>query len=285
MKLIIGIILVLGCVGGGYVASHGSLSAIWQPFELVIIGGAALGAFVISNPGNVIKAVLGSFGKMIGGTKQNKKSYMELLALMYDLFTKGRKEGLMALEGDIDQPESSPIFQKYPRILKDHHLVEFISDYLRLMVGGNMNPFEIENLMDIELETHHHEMAKAPSALTAVSDGLPGFGIVAAVLGVVITMGSIGGPVEELGAHVGAALVGTFLGILLAYGFVGPMANWLNHILEEDAKVFQCVKVCLLATLNGYAPQIAVEFGRKTLFSHHRPGFQELEDFVKGKTA
>ena len=264
--------------------SHGNLIALWQPFELLIIGGAAFGAFVISNPGTVIKGTFGSIGRLLSGSKHNKQSYMELLALMYDLFTKARKEGLMALEGDIDEPENSPIFQKYPKILKNHHALDFIADYLRLMVGGNMNPFEIENLMDVELETHHHEAEKVPSAITAVSDGLPGFGIVAAVLGIVITMASIGGPIEELGAHVAAALVGTFLGILLAYGFVGPMATSLTNMNEDDSKVLECIKVCLLATLNGYAPQIAVEFGRKTLYSHNRPGFQELEDFVKGKS-
>ena len=285
MKLIIGIVTVLGCVAGGYVLSHGHLLAIWQPFELLIIGGAAFGAFVISNPMTVIKKTFAAIPKLLGGSKENKKSYMELLGLLYDLFTKARKEGLMALEGDIDEPENSPIFQKYPKILKNHHIVEFIADYLRLMVGGNMNPFEIESLMDVELETHHQEAHKAPAAMTAVSDALPGFGIVAAVLGIVITMGSIGGPVDELGQHVAAALVGTFLGILLAYGFVGPMAASLQGIVEEESKVFECIKVCILATLNGYAPQIAVEFGRKTLFSHTRPGFQELEDFVKGKTA
>jgi len=254
----VGIIIVLGCVAGGFVLSHGNLAALWQPFELLIIGGAAFGAFVITNPGTVIKGAFGAIGKMLAGSKHSKKSYMELLGLMYDLFSKARKEGLMALEADIDEPENSEIFKKYPAILKNHHMVEFIADYLRLMVGGNMNPFELENLMDVELETH--------------------------VLGIVITMASIGGPVEELGAHVAAALVGTFLGILLAYGFVGPMAGALAAINEDDSKALECVKVCLLASLNGYAPQIAVEFGRKTLYSHHRPGFQELEDFVKGKT-
>lgn len=283
MKFIVGLSIVMGCVAGGYVLSHGHLIALWQPFELLIIGGAAFGAFVIANPGTVIKGVFGSIGTLLAGSKHSKKTYMELLGLMYELFSKARKEGLMALEGDIDEPENSPIFQKYPSMLKNHHVLDFISDYLRLMVGGSMNPFEIENLMDVEMETHHNELHKLPGALTSVSDGLPGFGIVAAVLGIVITMGSIGGPVEELGAHVAAALVGTFLGILLAYGFVGPMATSLEGILEDDSKVYECVKVCLLATLNGYAPQIAVEFGRKTLFSYHRPGFQELEDFVKGK--
>jgi len=284
MKFIIGVVVVLASVGGGFILSHGHLAALWQPFELLIIGGAAFGAFVISNPGKVIKGSFGSIGQLLKGSKHTKKSYMELLALMYDLFTKARKEGMMALEADIDEPENSPVFQKYPAILKNHHALEFIADYLRLMVSGNMNPFELENLMDVELETHHHEAAKVPAAITAVSDALPGFGIVAAVLGIVITMASIGGPVEELGHHVAAALVGTFLGILLAYGFVGPMATSLSNMNEDDSKVFECIKVCLMATLNGYAPQIAVEFGRKSLESHNRPGFQELEDFVKGKT-
>ncbi len=284
MKFIIGIIIVVVCVFGGYMLSNGQLLALWHPPELVIIGGAALGAFVIANPASVIKSTFGSIGKIMKGSGVTKKSYMELLGLMYDLFTKARKEGLMALESDIDEPDQSPLFQKYPTVLKDHHLIDFIADYLRLMVGGNMNPFEIENLIDVELETHHNETHKAPAALTAVSDALPGFGIVAAVLGIVITMGSIGGPVEILGAKVGAALVGTFLGILMAYGFVGPMATMLGHVVEEEAKAFECVKVCLLASLNGYAPQISVEFGRKSLYSHTRPGFQELEDFVKGKT-
>lgn len=285
MKLIIGILIVLGCVAGGFVISKGNLLALWHPPELLIIGGAAFGAFVISNTGTTIKATLKALGKLLKGPSQTKKSYLELLGLLFDLFTKSRRDGLMALEADIDAPESSEVFQKYPTVLKDHHLIEFISDYLRLMIGGSTNPFEIENLMDVELETHHHEANKAADALGNVSDGLPGFGIVAAVLGIVITMGAIGGPVEELGAKVGAALVGTFLGILMAYGFVGPMAASLRGIIEEEAKMYECVKVSMLAMLNGSAPQVAVEFGRKTLYSYHRPGFQELEDFVKGKTA
>jgi chemotaxis protein MotA len=169
--------------------------------------------------------------------------------------------------------------------MADHHVMDFISDYLRLMVGGNMNPFELENLMDLELETHHHTASAPSTAMTQVSDGLPGFGIVAAVLGIVITMGHIGGPPEELGHHVGAALVGTFLGILMAYGFVGPMANSLADIAHEEGKFYECIKVCLMANLNGYAPQIAVEFGRKSISSSERPGFTELENHIKGKPA
>jgi len=283
MKLIIGFIIVSASVMGGYILSHGEPMALWQPYELLVIGGSAFGAFVISNPGKVIKSVFKSIPLMMKGSKYSKSLYLDLLGLMFDIFSKARKDGLMALEVDIDAPNESPIFSKYPKILADHHVMDFISDYLRLMVGGNMNPFELENLMDIELETHHHESGQAHSALTKVSDALPGFGIVAAVLGIVITMASIGGPPEILGQHVGAALVGTFLGILLAYGFVGPMAACLEHISDEEGKFFECIKVCLLASLNGYAPQIAVEFGRKTLYSSERPGFMELEEHIKGQ--
>jgi chemotaxis protein MotA len=283
MKLVIGLILVIGCVLGGFVLSHGEPAALWQPYELLVIGGAAFGAFVISNPGKVIKTVFSSVPLLLKGSKYSKALYLDLLGLMYDLFAKSRKDGLMSLEADIESPKQSPIFKKYPTILADHHVMDFISDYLRLMVGGNMNSFELESLMEVELETHHHEAGQAHSALTKVSDGLPGFGIVAAVLGIVITMASIGGPPEEIGHHVAAALVGTFLGILLAYGFVGPMATMLEHLAHEEAKFFECIKVCLIATLNGYAPQIAVEFGRKTLFSAERPSFIELEAHIKKK--
>ena len=282
MKLIEGMIIVISAVLGGFVLSHGEPLALWQPYELLVIGGAAFGAFVISNPGKIIKTALGSVLLLLKGSKYNKVLYLDLLGLMFDLFSKARKEGLMALESDIEEPKDSPIFQKYPKIMADHHVMDFISDYLRLMVGGNMNPFELENLMDIELETHHHESASAHTALTKVSDGLPGFGIVAAVLGIVITMAAIGGPPEVLGHHVAAALVGTFLGILLAYGFVGPMASMLEHIAHDEAKFYECIKVCLMANLNGYAPQIAVEFGRKAIFSSERPGFAELENHIKG---
>lgn len=281
MKFILGILIVTGCVFGGYVLSHGELAALFQPFELLIIAGGALGAFVISNPGKVLKDVLKALPSLLSGAKYSKKSYLELLAMMYDLFSKARKEGLMALENDIEEPDQSEIFKKYPKILKDHHVMDFITDYLRLMVGGSMNAFELENLMDVELETHHHEAEQPASAITRVSDGLPGFGIVAAVMGVVITMGYISEPPEVLGNHIAAALVGTFLGILLAYGFVGPMGVAIEHKSQEEAKYLECVKVCILATLNGYTPQIAVEFGRKVIFSQDRPSFSELEEHIK----
>jgi chemotaxis protein MotA len=281
MKFIIGVLLVFAAVIGGYLLSHGDLLLLYQPFELLIILGGAFGAFVIANPKNVIIASIKGVLALLKGSLYGKQHYMDVLGLMFDLFSKSRKDGLMALEGDIEDPAQSPIFQKYPKILSNHHLVDFISDYLRLMVGGNMNAFELENLMDLELETHHHEAEKPATAITLMSDGLPAFGIVAAVMGVVITMGFISEPPEVLGAHVGAALVGTFLGILLAYGFVGPMGNAMGSQVEEESKLYECIKVCILATLNGYTPQIAVEFGRKALYSNVRPGFVELEEFIK----
>lgn len=283
MKLIIGFIVVIGSVLGGYILSHGVLGALYQPFEFLIIFGGAFGALLAANPGVVIKRVFGSIPALLKGPKYNKQSYLDLLGLMYELFAKARKEGLMALENDIEEPDSSDVFVKYPAIIKDHHAVEFICDYLRLMVGGSMNPMELENLMDLELETHHQESELPATAVNTMADGLPAFGIVAAVMGVVITMGSITEPPEVLGLHIAAALVGTFLGILLSYGFVGPVGTYLGHIAREESKYLECTKVCILATLNGYTPQVAVEFGRKVLFSNLRPGFIELEDHVKSK--
>jgi chemotaxis protein MotA len=206
---------------------------------------------------------------------------MDLLALMYELFSKARKEGLMALENDIEEPGESEIFKRYPKVLKDHHALDFICDYLRLMVGGSMNSMELENLMDVELDTHHEESHLPSHAVISMADGMPAFGIVAAVLGVVITMGSISEPPEVLGQHIAAALVGTFLGILLSYGYVNPMGTFLGHVQREESKYLECIKVCILATLNGYTPQVAVEFGRKALYSHVRPGFIELEEYIK----
>ncbi len=283
MFIIIGSIIVLGCVAAGFMLSGGVLTALWQPFELLIIGGAAAGAFVTANPPSVIKAVLGNFGTILKGSKYKKDLYLDLLSLLYDILTKARKEGMMAIEADIDDPPASEIFSKYPKILADHHVLDFICDYLRMMVGGNMNAFELENLMDVELSTHHEEAKLASDAVTKASDALPGFGIVAAVLGIVITMASLTEPPEVIGHHVAAALVGTFLGILMAYGFVGPMATAMEHISREEAKFYECIKMTLLASVNGYNPQVAVEFGRKVMYSTIRPGFNELEEHVKNK--
>lgn len=283
MNLIVGIIILFGCVLGGYVLHHGKLGALYQPTELLIIGGGAFGAFFIAHPLPVIKKAFGGVMTLLKGSSYNKARYMELLALMYALFAKIRKDGLIALEADIEEPEKSAIFTQYPGVLADHHALEFICDYFRLMVGGSMNAFEIENLMDLELETHHAEVHKPIGAVQGAADALPAFGIVAAVLGVVITMGAISGPPEELGHKIGAALVGTMLGILLSYGIVGPIGTALNHRAEEEAKYYTCIKTCIIAYLNGYAPQVAVEFGRKALAADVRPTFLELEEHVKQK--
>lgn len=283
MNLIVGALLVMGSIIGGFVLEHGHLAALFQPVELLIIGGAAFGAFLIANPIAIVKKSFAGVGRAFKGSSYTKTRYMELLGLMYALFGKIRKDGLIALEADIEEPEKSPIFAKYPGVLANHHVLDFICDYFRMMVGGSMNAFEIENLMDLELETHHQEAHKPIAAIQTLSDALPAFGIVAAVLGVVITMGAIGGPPEELGHKVGAALVGTMLGILLSYGFVGPLASSLNHQLEDETNFYVCIKTCIIAYLNGYAPQVAVEFGRKALFSDVRPGFLELESHVKQK--
>jgi len=283
MKLIFGMIVVFGSIFGGYVLAEGHLLALFQPFELLIIGGGAMGAFVIANPGKVISQVLKGVPGLFRSSKYTKQAYMDLLTLMFKLFAKARKEGLMALETDIDEPKESEIFNQFPKILSNHHVLDFICDYLRLMVGGNMNAIELENLMDVELETHHHEVITPSGALQTVADGLPGFGIVAAVMGVVITMGYISEPPEVLGHHIAAALVGTFLGILLAYGVAAPLAKALEYRAEEESKFFECAKICILSTLNGYTPQIAVEFGRKTIYSNLRPNFLELEEHIKSQ--
>lgn len=282
MNLIVGALIVWAAVIAGYLLSGGQLLALWQPFEVLTICGAAFGAFFISNPMSVVTTTIKSSFGLLGGTPYNKTLYMELLACLYDVFQKIRKEGLIAIEADIEDPKASAIFSKYKLVSKDHHVMEFICDYLRLMVVGDMAAHELEALMDAELETHHSEALLPSGALAKVENGLPGFGIVAAVMGIVITMGSLGGPPEVLGHHVGAALVGTFLGILLAYGFVGPMSTQMEHRVREEGKFYECIKVSLLACVSGAPPQIAVEFGRKVLYSTVRPSFIELEKRVRG---
>jgi len=285
MLVIVGYIAIVAAVFGGFALAGGHLGSLVQPVELLMIGGAATGAFLISNTGKVIKATLKALPEVLRGSRYSKALYLETLSLLYDILAKVRKEGLMSVESDVDAPDQSPIFTKYPTVTSDHHVVEFLTDYLRLMVGGNLNAFEIENLMDNEIETHHAEGEIPISAIAKMADALPAFGIVAAVMGVVHTMESVGIPPAELGKLIAAALVGTFLGILLAYGFVGPLAILLEHKLAESTKMMQCMKVTLLASLNGYAPQVAVEFGRKVLYSTERPTFTELEDQVKQRKA
>ena len=282
MLLIVAYVIILASAIGTY-SVHGSLAALWMPLEYVAIAGLALGGFVGGNDPKIVKATLGALPSLFKGAKYNKALYVDLLAMLFEVLAKVRKEGLMSIENDVETPESSPIFSKYPAIAGDHHAMEFLCDYLRMMVGGNLNAFEIENLMDNEIETHHHEGEVPVHAIAKVADALPAFGIVACVMGVVHTMESVGIPPAELGKLIAAALVGTFLGILLSYGFIGPISTALEHKLHENSKMFQCMKVVLLASMNGYAPQVAVEFGRKVLFSADRPSFRELEEDLKAR--
>lgn len=281
MLLIVGALIVLGSVGGGYVLSHGYLPMLWQPFEMIIICGAALGGFIISNNTHTLMQVMKSLPGLLTGSGMNRDFYLSLLTLQYDLFTKIRKEGVIAIEEDIEEPDQSPIFNAYPDIMKHTTLVEFLCDYMRLISSGNMQAHELESLMDAEIETIQHELEEPSHAVTSVADALPGFGIVAAVLGITITMRDIAAPPEVLGLHIAAALVGTFLGILLSYGFVGPMGIAMKNEAYEKLKAFECIKASLIANMNGLAPQMAVEFGRKMLFSSVRPGFNELEEYIR----
>ncbi len=281
MFVIIGYIVVCATIFGGYAMAGGHLGGLWQPLEVLMIFGGALGAFIVGNDTKALKATLKAMPSLFKGSKYNKALYLDLLSLLYEILTKIRKDGMMSIENDIENPESSPLFSKYPKIMHDHHVLDFICDYLRLMVSGNMDAFQVENLMDNELETHHMEGHVPAHCITRLGDALPAFGIVAAVMGVVHTMENVALPPAELGVLIAHALVGTFLGILLAYGFVGPLGGLLEQKLEESSKMLQTVKVTLLASLNGYAPAIAVEFGRKVLYSTERPGFTELEEHVK----
>jgi chemotaxis protein MotA len=285
MFVIVGWLLAMVCIFGVYIFHGGNISVVLHalPFEMITIFGSAIGAFLANNQMKVIKATVKGLGQCFKGSKFSKARYMELLALMFDILQKARKEGLMSIEKDVEDPHNSPLFQKYPVVGADHHVCEFITDYLRMMVSGNLNAHEIESLMDSEIDTHHAEEHSAVAAIGRLAGGLPAFGIVAAVLGVVNTMGSVGQAPAILGGMIASALVGTFLGILLAYGFVEPLGGLLEQKVEDAGKEFQCIKTTLLASMQGYAPQVAIEFGRKVLFSGDRPSFSELEQHVKKK--
>ena len=282
MLLIVGYVIILASALGTY-AVHGSLAALWVPMEYIALIGLVIGAFVSGNDLKVTKSTIGALPGLFKGSKFSKVLYVDLLAMLFEVLAKVRKEGLMSIENDVENPHDSPIFGKYPAISDDHHVMEFITDYLRMMVGGNLNALEIENLMDIEIETHHHEVMVPGHIMAKVADGVPAFGIVVAGMGVVNVMGSVGEPPAVLGKMIGGALVGTFLGILIAYGFVAPVASLLEQKAEEGSKIYQVIKVVLLASMSGYAPQVAVEFGRKVLFSGDRPTFIELEEELKAR--
>jgi chemotaxis protein MotA len=278
MRLIIGIVIIVVCVLGGYMAMGGHLAVLMQPFEALIILGAALGAFIIGNTGPVLKQTLGIFGILFRGPRYNKAAYVELLGMQFTLFKLVQAKGVLALEPHIEDPANSAIFQRFPTFSANHHAVEFMCDYLRMVTLGSNVAHEMEALMDEELETHHQENERLVGAIQALADGTPALGIVAAVLGVIHTMGSISEPPEVLGHMIGGALVGTFLGVFVAYGFFGPMAQSLRNIFEQESKYFLSMKVGLLAQMSGYAPAIAVEFARKALMSEVRPTFAEIDE-------
>jgi chemotaxis protein MotA len=283
---IIGTVVVFASVLGPFVIEGSSLLLLWHPFEIVTICGAALGAFLISNPIKVVKdGFTGALG-LLKGPRYGRQEYIQLLKLIYDILVMARKDGVLALEKHVEEPEKSEIFQKYPVVMGDHHMLEFITDCLRLISGGNLDPHELESLLEYELETHHHEAAEPSHAVQKVADALPGFGIVAAVLGIVSTMAHIdGASTTEIGHRVGAALVGTFLGILVAYGVVGPIAAAMEGKANDEGKAFEVVKMALVASVRGYPPPVAVEFARKLLFSSVRPNFKDLEAVLRNKPA
>ncbi len=285
MLVIIGYAVAMGCIFGVYIVHGGNIGVILTalPFELITIFGGALGAFVVNNQPKVLKATIAMIPQALKSSKYTKDRYLELMAMLYDILQKARKEGLMAIEKDVENPHESPIFQKYPVVGNDHHVIEFTTDYLRMMVSGNLNAHEIESLMDNEIETHHQEAHGPIAAIARLAGALPAFGIVAAVLGVVNTMGSVGQPPAVLGGMIASALVGTFLGILLAYGVVEPLGGLLEQKAQDSAKELECIKSTLLASMQGYNPSTAIEFGRKVLFSTERPTFIELESHVRGK--
>jgi chemotaxis protein MotA len=281
MFFIIGFVVVFGSVTGGYVALGGHLDVLWQPFEFVIIGGAAIGQLLIASPKKVIGGLAGSFSKILKGTKYKKESYLELLSVLFSVFRLAKSKGDLALESHVEKPEESTIFAKFPMFSSDHHSVEFLCDYLRLLTLGASTSHEVEAVMEQELETHHAEDHDVANAMGNMGEAFPALGIVAAVLGVIHTMGSITEPPEVLGHLIGGALVGTFFGILISYGLVGPMAKSLEAVFAADSKYMECMKTGIVAHMQGYAPQVSIEFARKVLGSDVRPSFAEVEEQIQ----
>lgn len=285
MFVIIGIVVVIGAVVGGYLMEHGHMAVLLQPAELLIIGGAALGTLFIANPLHILKQLAGGIAGVLKGSRFTKTYYLDTMKMMYELFGRARRDGLMALETDADEPDKSPVLSKYPAFLKDHHTRDFVCDTLRTAAGGGVEAFEMDQMIERDMEAHHHDATVPIAALSTVADALPGLGIVAAVLGVVITMGALGGPPEEIGHKVAAALVGTFLGILLCYGFFGPIASNLTKIADDEQAFFGVLRVMLVAFLKGSAPISAIEIGRRAIPGHCRPGFTEAETHCKNRSA
>ena len=284
MFTIIGIVVVFGAVLGGFLMEHGHVRVLLQPAELLIIGGAGCGTVLIANPLHILKQIAGGIPSVFGGSKFSKQRYLDTLKMIYDLVNKARREGLMSLENDIEQPDKSPVLSKHPEFLKDHHVRDFFCDTMRMAITG-VEAFDLDQLLDLDMEVHHHHASQPVASLSTMADSLPGLGIVAAVLGVVITMGALGGPPEEIGQKVAAALVGTFLGILLCYGLVGPIAANMAKTAEDERAYLHVIRVTMIAFLKGSAPVLAVEFGRRAIPSHVRPSFQEVETACRSHAA
>jgi chemotaxis protein MotA len=281
MFAIIGIVVVFGAIAGGYLMEHGNVKVLMQPAELIIIGGASIGTVLIANPLHILMDILRGVIGVFTGSKFSKKTYLDLLKMMFNVFNKARKEGLMSLEGDVEDPAKSQSFSKHPAFLKNHHAKSFLCDTMRMAITGT-EAFDLDQLLELDMEVHHHDVGQSVAALSSMADALPGLGIVAAVLGVVITMGSLGGPPEEIGHKVAAALVGTFLGILLCYGLVGPLAANMAKGAEEERCYLHVLRVLIISFLKGSAPIMAVEFGRRAIPGHLRPSFQEVEKTCRG---
>jgi chemotaxis protein MotA len=275
-------VVVFGCIVAGYLMEHGNLKVLVQPAELLIVGGAALGTVLISNPVHTLKQMISGLMGAFGSSKYGTQRYIDLLKMMYELLQKARKEGLVALETDIEEPDKSPLFSKYEDFMKQHHAVDFVCDTMRMAVSGGVEVFDLDQMLEADMEVHHQEANEPVSAMSTVADSLPGLGIVAAVLGVVITMGALGGPPEEIGRKVAAALVGTFLGVLLCYGLVGPLAARMGKMADEEHAFMQVLRVTMIAFLKGVAPIMAVEIGRRTVPGHVRPSFTAIEEACRG---
>lgn len=285
MFAIIGIIVVFGCVLAGYLMEHGNIKVLMQPAEMIIILGAAIGTVLIANPIHILKQIVAGLGGAFGNSPFSKQRYLETLKMMFELFGRARREGMMVLEADSDAPDKSVIFSKYPNFLKDHHALHFVCDSIRMASSGSIEPFDADQMMELDMDVHHHSATQPVAALSTMADSLPGLGIVAAVLGVVITMGALGGPPEEIGRKVAAALVGTFLGILLCYGLVGPIAANMTKIADDEHDYYYVLRVLMVSFMKGSAPTLAIEFGRRAIPGHVRPAFDECEKFIKDKSA
>jgi chemotaxis protein MotA len=282
MFAIIGIVIVIGAILGGFLMEKGPILVLLQPAEFIIICGAAIGTLLIANPLSLITRIFKSVLGVLSGSKYTRDMYLESLKMLSDIFTFARKSGMAKLEEDVENPEKSAVFSKYPKLTKDHHMLFFVCDTLRTAVSGVVPPHDLDAMIENDIDIHHHEAMAPAKALATVSDALPGLGIVAAVLGVVITMGALGGPPEEIGKKVAAALVGTFLGILLSYGFVAPLAANIEKTIDAEGQFYQMLRAALLAFAKGMAPMIAVEFARRAIPHELRPTFKEMETAIKG---